>query len=305
VAVRTIAGQTRKKGWTEVGKKREGESRNIKCLEPQGLGKGFFSPVGKALRIWLKNNSLPGNHDSSIPGLNWNRRAKVPLQPVYRSSFRKTSHELRKRLICSTQCHRTTFSLPLPPSQKECESHLSGEQKNAAVFTNRISWRKITIASLKEINAVTFLTNLTTIPARPTKPGPTYNSGPKRPWPPPETNLLRFFAGSLVLYINFSCSKINGRNSRVQVTTSRKSLVFSHWSALDVNVTFRDSDAETCESMKLWWTSVFNASIAASPSTQHYGTRPSQCFGSFEVMWQFIQSWCDSLSWDGCMRLVQ
>ena len=30
-------------------------------------------------RIWLKNYSLPGNHDSSIPGLNWNRQAKVPL----------------------------------------------------------------------------------------------------------------------------------------------------------------------------------------------------------------------------------
>jgi len=32
------------------------------------------------LAIWLKISSLPGNHDSSIPGLNWNRRAKVPLQ---------------------------------------------------------------------------------------------------------------------------------------------------------------------------------------------------------------------------------
>jgi len=31
------------------------------------------------LAIWLKISSLPGNHDSSIPGLNWNRRAKVPL----------------------------------------------------------------------------------------------------------------------------------------------------------------------------------------------------------------------------------
>ena len=40
----------------------EGESRNIKCLDPQGLGRRFFSPVGKALRIWLKNYSLPGNH---------------------------------------------------------------------------------------------------------------------------------------------------------------------------------------------------------------------------------------------------
>ena len=57
----------------------EGESRNIKCLDPQGLGRRFFSPVGKALRIWLKNYSLPGNHDSSIPGLNWNSRAEVPL----------------------------------------------------------------------------------------------------------------------------------------------------------------------------------------------------------------------------------
>ena len=58
-----------KKGGRSRGRL-ESESRNIKCLEPQGLGRRFFSPVGKALRIWLKNNYLSGNHDSSIPGLN-------------------------------------------------------------------------------------------------------------------------------------------------------------------------------------------------------------------------------------------
>ena len=37
----------------------EGESRNIKCLDPQGLERRFFSPVGKALRIWLKELISP------------------------------------------------------------------------------------------------------------------------------------------------------------------------------------------------------------------------------------------------------
>ena len=54
-------------GWFPRGKHSD-SGNNRKC------------PVGKALAIWLKISSLPGNHDSSIPGLNWNRRAKVPLQ---------------------------------------------------------------------------------------------------------------------------------------------------------------------------------------------------------------------------------
>jgi len=37
---------------------------------------------------------------------------------------------------------------------KECETNPSREQKNAAVFANRISWRKITITSLTEVTAV-------------------------------------------------------------------------------------------------------------------------------------------------------
>jgi len=38
--------------------------------------------------------------------------------------------------------------------QKECETNLSREQKNAAMFANRISWRNITITSLTEVTAV-------------------------------------------------------------------------------------------------------------------------------------------------------
>jgi len=35
-----------------------------------------------------------------------------------------------------------------------CETDPSREQKNAAVFANKISWRKITITSLTEVTAV-------------------------------------------------------------------------------------------------------------------------------------------------------
>jgi len=42
----------------------------------------------------------------------------------------------------------------LSPSEKECDTNLSREQKNAAVFANRNSWRKITITSLTEVTAV-------------------------------------------------------------------------------------------------------------------------------------------------------
>jgi len=44
-------------------------------------------------------------------------------------------------LIFSTQSHPVLISLPLSLSQKELEANLSREQKNAAVFANRISWR--------------------------------------------------------------------------------------------------------------------------------------------------------------------
>jgi len=46
--------------------------------------------------------------------------------------------------------HRALISSLLSPSQKECEIYLSREQNNVAVFTNRISWRKITVTSLTE-----------------------------------------------------------------------------------------------------------------------------------------------------------
>jgi len=41
----------------------------------------------------------------------------------------------------------------LSPSQKQCETNPSREEKNAAVLANRISWRKITITSLTEVAA--------------------------------------------------------------------------------------------------------------------------------------------------------
>jgi len=37
------------------------------------------------------------------------------------------------------------ISSPLSPSQKECETNHNRVQKNAAVFANRNSWRKVTI----------------------------------------------------------------------------------------------------------------------------------------------------------------
>jgi len=46
-------------------------------------------------------------------------------------------------LIFSTQSHRVLISLRLFPSQKEFEANPSREQKNAAVFANRISWRNL------------------------------------------------------------------------------------------------------------------------------------------------------------------
>jgi len=55
--------------------------------------------------------------------------------------FIETSHDSREVigvLICS-----------LMSPQKTCETNLSREQKNAAVFANRISWRKITTTSLR------------------------------------------------------------------------------------------------------------------------------------------------------------
>jgi len=45
------------------------------------------------------------------------------------------------------------------PSQKQCETNPSREQKNAAVVANRISRRKVTITSLTKLTAVS-TTNL-------------------------------------------------------------------------------------------------------------------------------------------------
>jgi len=51
----------------------------------------------------------------------------------------KTSQESRERLISLRQSHRLLISSPLAPTQKECETNPSREEKNAAVFANRIS----------------------------------------------------------------------------------------------------------------------------------------------------------------------
>jgi len=69
-------------------------------------------------------------------------------KPVYRPSFLKTSQESRNGLIFLKQRHCVLISSPLSPSQNECETNPSREWKNAAVFTNWIGWRKITITSV-------------------------------------------------------------------------------------------------------------------------------------------------------------
>ena len=45
-------------------------------------------------------------------------------------------------------CWKNRISSLLAASQKDCETNPSREQKNAAVFAKRISWRKVTITSL-------------------------------------------------------------------------------------------------------------------------------------------------------------
>ena len=60
------------------------------------------------MAIWLKISSLPGNHDSSIPGLNWNRRAKVPLQVQIFA------------LLSSGKCVSARVSLALVPDLSDC-----------------------------------------------------------------------------------------------------------------------------------------------------------------------------------------
>jgi len=40
------------------------------------------------------------------------------------------------------QSHRVLISSPMSPSQKDCETNPSREEKKASVFSNRMSWRK-------------------------------------------------------------------------------------------------------------------------------------------------------------------
>jgi len=54
----------------------------------------------------------------------------------------KTSHESREWLVSLRQSHRVLISSRLWPSQKECETHPSRQEKNAAVFANQIRWKK-------------------------------------------------------------------------------------------------------------------------------------------------------------------
>ena len=54
----------------------------------------------------------------------------------------KTSQESREWLISLRQSHCVLISSPLSPCQKECETNPTREKKNAAVFANRISWKK-------------------------------------------------------------------------------------------------------------------------------------------------------------------
>jgi len=44
--------------------------------------------------------------------------------------------------MSSRQSNRVLISSPLSPSQKKCETNPNIEEKKAAVFTNRISWKK-------------------------------------------------------------------------------------------------------------------------------------------------------------------
>jgi len=54
----------------------------------------------------------------------------------------ETSQESREWLISLRQSHHVLLSSLLLPSRKECETNPSTERKNAAVFANRISWKK-------------------------------------------------------------------------------------------------------------------------------------------------------------------
>jgi len=73
----------------------------------------------------------------------------------------ETSHESREWLISLRQSHRVLISSPLSPSHKGWETDPSREEKNATVFANRISWKKITITSLTEVTTMS-TTNLVT-----------------------------------------------------------------------------------------------------------------------------------------------
>ena len=70
----------------------------------------------------------------------------------------KTSQESREWLIFSKQSYHLLISSPLAPFQKECETNPGRKQKNAAVFANRCSRRKVKITSPTEVTAVSTTT---------------------------------------------------------------------------------------------------------------------------------------------------
>jgi len=127
----------------------------------------------------------------------------------------KTSQESCEWLIASRHGYRVLISSPLSPSHKECETNPSREKKNAAVFANRISWKKslhsqklprwaqqIYVTKGKYPHSSCYkkycmqdrniLTNLSPSPARSEKSGLTYNSAPRQ----------KFHSMSSILYLH-------------------------------------------------------------------------------------------------------
>jgi len=53
--------------------------------------------------------------------------------------------------LCDATPSRANFLTAVAFSKNKCETNPSREQKNAAVFANRSSWRKVTISSLIDV----------------------------------------------------------------------------------------------------------------------------------------------------------
>jgi len=77
-----------------------------------------------------------------------------------RNLFLKQVTNRVKCLIFSTQLHRVLISWPLSPSQKQWDLSEQRIKERSCVRNSRISWRKITVTSIKEVTAVCGATNL-------------------------------------------------------------------------------------------------------------------------------------------------